>query len=595
MSGAGTTTMSVPSSSLVQFPEVIDVDLISDDDLPNPIPRRRRRLSAGARNSGTASGSHFSNHEIIVLDSDEETVTEATPRGTSGRNLRLISPPPPPFRRTPTPPVPPLPRIFPNYGSFHGHIHAAQPPPPPVIRPNDQPFPFEANIRAPPPRPRSPPVPLPIPTAGAARSHHQPVMGFGGAMIALNRQNAIQDANERQQADAESAQGMFADIMRRIRDHGANIASIPGRWLWRDDEEYLHGPDLGDFEPVHNPWDNFLLPVGWSPYHAARAGAQAGSSEPVHWKASYTHPEKAPPGFTYDFSPSEAASDASSPRIVTIIDVETGTTTTTSEAASSTAVDVATTLICARCLEPLVLGAGDGSEDEQKKRRVWALRCGHMLDGRCIEELMCPPAPTPAVEKSVTSSAADPKGKGKAVAMPVEDSVDLQTGTAASAKGKGKARTRDTPSVRDRKGKAVAVPEAESSPQSSQELASGNMGPPSSQEFVDNSIRSRLRPRSSRGSAILASAAVLPAPTLSPPHRTRPIRPLPRRAMSSAVSPRGRGRSRAKGRGRERKPVVEAEHEWHCPVTGCGRPHLSLKVDGAWKMDESRGAVAIFV
>ncbi|KAF9238528.1 hypothetical protein BU15DRAFT_75223 [Melanogaster broomeanus] len=52
---------------------------------------------------------------------------------------------------------------------------------------------------------------------------------------------------------------------------------------------------------------------------------------------------------------------------------------------------------------------------------------------------------------------------------------------------------------------------------------------------------------------------------------------------------------RGKGKGKAKVPIVEAEHEWGCPVSGCGQVHLSLLVDGRWMMDEKRGAIAVFV
>ncbi|OCH94828.1 hypothetical protein OBBRIDRAFT_800895 [Obba rivulosa] len=604
MSEVEATRVNVPDGSQRLFHEVIDVDLINDEGLPNPRPLRRRRLSPGARNNETASTSRASDSAIIILDSDDETAATSTSRGASGRTSRLISPPPPPIQRAIVPPVPPLPGRFSRHGPHFGYRHRGHPPAtPPVIRPNDQPFPFEADLRAPSPRPRSPPVGVPLPRAGAAHSHHQPVMGFGGAMIALNRQNAIEEANrERRQAEAQVNGGMFADLMRRIRSSSSSLARIPGRWLWYHDQDYLPVDELHVPEAVDDMWENFFLPVGWSPFgtghHGPRAGPQAGSSEPAFWKPSYTHPEKAPPGFTFDFSPAETTSGASSPRTVIVIDDENGVTTTTSEAASSTAVDMFTTLICARCLEPLVLGAGNGSEQEQKKRRVWALRCGHMLDGRCVDELMRPPEPILTASNDLPAAIDyDSKGKGKAVAIPEADlTANAIEPTFTKGKGKSKARTPSSPRDRKGKGKAVAPPEGDVSPQTTQDSAQDHIGLPNSQaEYAGNSMRSRLRPRASRGSSILASPLAHHGLALSPTSPVRPMRPVPRRAMSSTVLPRGRGRGKAKGKGRERKPVIEAEHEWRCPVAGCGHPHLSLKVDGEWKMDESRGAVAVFV
>ncbi|TDL17945.1 hypothetical protein BD410DRAFT_793820 [Rickenella mellea] len=88
----------------------------------------------------------------------------------------------------------------------------------------------------------------------------------------------------------------------------------------------------------------------------------------------------------------------------------------------------------------------------------------------------------------------------------------------------------------------------------------------------------RLRPRPSR----------LP-PILRPP-----------RATNGNGNGRGRGNGRGKGKGktRAREPtpeIVEAEYTWFCPVTGCARPHVSVKVRGVWRMDGGRGAVGVYV
>jgi hypothetical protein len=32
-----------------------------------------------------------------------------------------------------------------------------------------------------------------------------------------------------------------------------------------------------------------------------------------------------------------------------------------------------------------------------------------------------------------------------------------------------------------------------------------------------------------------------------------------------------------------------------CPVAGCGREHVSIKVGGVWKMDPERGAIGLYV
>ena len=55
---------------------------------------------------------------------------------------------------------------------------------------------------------------------------------------------------------------------------------------------------------------------------------------------------------------------------------------------------------------------------------------------------------------------------------------------------------------------------------------------------------------------------------------------------------------KGKGKARARvlpKPAIEAEHEWRCPIAGCGRLHYSVRIEGGWRNDEGRGAIALFV
>ena len=39
------------------------------------------------------------------------------------------------------------------------------------------------------------------------------------------------------------------------------------------------------------------------------------------------------------------------------------------------------------------------------------------------------------------------------------------------------------------------------------------------------------------------------------------------------------------------KQKVEAEYAWSCPMTNCGRVHMSVKVDGVWGPEKERESV----
>jgi hypothetical protein len=248
------------------------------------------------------------------------------------------------------------------------------------------------------------------------------------------------------------------------------------------------------------------------------------------YRPEYTHPNKPPPGFTFDFGALAAESSTPSPSRSVII-VDDSPIPSTSASSSSHGEDPNTILVCARCLDALVTGDSNTGL-EHARRRIWALRCGHLVDGKCVEEIMQPVGPFPIV---TGSNAIDIKGKGKALGPHWPD--------------KGKDKEPAPPASHD----SVVTP------------------------HEHNSMRSRLRPRPHSGSSYFS----VPVEHLSPP---RPIRPLPHRRQ-----PRG------KGKGKARAPVVEAEHQWRCPVAGCAKVHTSLLIAGKWIMDEKTGALAVYV
>ena len=117
--------------------------------------------------------------------------------------------------------------------------------------------------------------------------------------------------------------------------------------------------------------------------------------------------------------------------------------------------------------------------------------------------------------------------------------------------------------------------------------------PPEPPVLGDGSIRSRLRPRtrgsvasSGNGSASIVER-LLEDPYAQAEEMAAPVWPHPQPPRR-----RGKGKGRAKA---PRGPVIEAEHEWVCPVGGCGRMHTSVRIAGEWRHDEKRGGIALFV
>jgi len=220
----------------------------------------------------------------------------------------------------------------------------------------------------------------------------------------------------------------------------------------------------------------------------------------AEYKPAYTHPIPAEPGFTFDFAPDSSSETPAFPPtsnsdpIIILDDQE------------QTENKVTTVLVCARCQDPLVLNSGLTGSDSTD-RKVWALRCGHMIDGKCLTELGQPPV------------VVDRKGKGRA-----KEEVPYGDDSASH----------------------------EDSPE-----------PPSIPEPEPN-IRSRLR---SHALAVAASSSA-PLLPLTPESRKR-------KATKAKAAP-------------AKKRKVEEEYEWQCPVVGCGKTHVSIKMDGVWGPEKER-------
>jgi hypothetical protein len=257
------------------------------------------------------------------------------------------------------------------------------------------------------------------------------------------------------------------------------------------------------------------------------------------YQPAYTHPGKPAPGFTFDFAPPNNGSptSSSSPTVI-VVDDSPGPSASASSSLSSHNDDPNTILVCARCMDALVTG-DSMTGIEYARRKLWGLRCGHLLDGKCIEEIMKPSVPTVDTEEILNP--ADVKGKGKDRMSTLEPPrLD---------KGKGKAIDQAPPELNARL-------DFSSQPES-------------------NSIRSRLRSRHSTSHA---------ADIFSSPPRV--IRPLPNRWSLKGKS---------KGKGKMKAFFVEAEHHWKCPVVGCAKVHTSLLVEGKWVMDDKAGAIGVYV
>ncbi|EGN99196.1 hypothetical protein SERLA73DRAFT_182075 [Serpula lacrymans var. lacrymans S7.3] len=553
--GVDQPTPVVPERRRRQSPEIIDVDLLDDDDILQVTGHspQRRRLTDGA--SSVSAG----RDSILVLDSDEERDIQfigsnfSPPRMRSNNRSRIFSPPPH-IQPDVIPPVPPVPPQFVPM--------RRRPPPFPrnptdtsgVVLPNEHPFPFEASFRPAARRRENPSAPIP-PPAAARPSHHVPPMGFGGALLAMTR-HALGNGSRSNDDDGMARRRRFL--------YPPTAVGMFRRWGGFD-----YNPDaVADFED-----EAFAFLADDDPdrpfYHYTGGSLAAKPVEP-DYKPEFTHPDKPPPGFTFDFAPQSSAPSTppSNSRSVIVVDDSPGP----SSASSSLSEEAGVTLACAHCRDPLILGGADVAEG-RSGRKLWGLRCGHLLDGKCVDGIMKPAIPDPPPEFDLKP---DVKGKGKANA---EASYwgPLFSNPVTPSKGKGKAVENEN---QDR------------------DVATDTHISPSHPQPPDGSIRSRLRPRHPHSPNAMHSTVSYDFPASPSPNRISG-RSGPRRRGPANASPSGFGslryRGKGKGKGKAKGPTIEAEHEWRCPVSGCEQIHVSLLIDGKWTADKTRGAIAVFV
>lgn len=438
----------------------------------------------------------------------------------------------------------------------------AHPEPPGLIRPRADPFEWERFLAHDPPRPRTP---------AAAPAPRLPRIELGGGGLVPGHAPAP--------APAPLGFGYGAEAMRRIfqlERPRAWFAELFGLSRADDGDEeaealaQLYGPDGDpDAAAAFLPWQERVRYVRHGPIERERA---------PEYRPEYTHPAQPEPGFAYDFAP-EPPVKGESPSDPMIIDDEV-------DATPAPALELA----CAHCVRPLELG-GTGATDEEmgRKRRVWALRCGHIIDGECLELLMKPLEVPPPV---------DVKGKGKAKALDDAPSFEtIKSGSRRAPRRKRKAGDADHDTADAPVGKRKCKDE--------------DLGP----MLVDtpapdpSNIRSRLRPRPAAAAPAAASSSK-PSPAsrarttrphtvslaeiaartetlttpAAPPSAPRDVRPLPKKPARLS-----------KGKGRGKKPLIEAEHRWACPVLGCAHEHVSQKIDGTWVQKPDQGALAMYV
>ena len=151
----------------------------------------------------------------------------------------------------------------------------------------------------------------------------------------------------------------------------------------------------------------------------------------IKYYQKYTHPEQPEPGFTFDFAPNSSDEDSSRERAFPltsanapiIVDddeehssIVLGGSSPSSKAPAAEPGKWTTILICAKCMAPLLLNDSLGPDDSG--RRVWALRCGHMIDEQCLNDIGQPDEEAEPDNQTQQQTTVDKKGKGKAKVKP---------------------------------------------------------------------------------------------------------------------------------------------------------------------------------
>ena len=407
-------------------------------------------------------------------------------------------------------------------------------------------------------------------------SRRRPIINLGGGFMSATHQ--LEAELNRQQARDRARQRYFDHlrIARGIHQRHGFFSQTIGRvfpsWLFGDptEEEMVDALAFSEMAAAD---------VGPFGFRDDRAQIRRTTNE---YRVAYTHPYPPTPGFTHNF-------ESLSPSVSVIdVDDEPGPSTKASGSSSPSKNDEKfNTLVCARCLGPLVLGGGSMSEEERIRRRLWGLRCGHMLDGKCIDELM-KPRPLPDLDPVDTTTQphhGKPQDKGS--------SAQFQNGTSSLELG-GDIPPDAKPITSLRAGGFPPAIELPPQPPHPTEGASSRTA------FTeDNSILSRLRPRNNlrrvtpiSSSLFTSSHAFAQTSSQRSSSTTTPATPP---ALVANTGHHSRKRARGKGKQKAVEPVILERHEWRCPVALCERLHLSLHIeDRGWVMDETQGAIPIF-
>jgi hypothetical protein len=300
--------------------------------------------------------------------------------------------------------------------------------------------------------------------------------------------------------------------------------------------------------------------IGPEPPYAPSEEREVELPDAPEYQTSFTHPGKTAPGFTSDFAPLARIDLESDEEYDPLFDEDPPPRKNKGKG-KAVAPQILRT-VCAVCKDPLVMGST--TED----RRTYALRCGHVLDGKCLWKL------------------AKPLDSHESESMEAERTFEF-TFTAPTTTEEGAYHEDNDPEPMRR-------PE--------------NTNP--SREIVPVPDRSRRRRQHHQQSSLDdIDDQPVPGPSTAPQlDLSDPFFPTLRDPTQPATSS-NRKKGRRKGKNNDSKfksrkvpksrgRLREELFEWNCPVPECGRQHLSVRLvmEGAkWKCDPEKGALVMFV
>ncbi|KAJ9091082.1 hypothetical protein QFC19_009256 [Naganishia cerealis] len=292
-------------------------------------------------------------------------------------------------------------------------------------------------------------------------------------------------------------------------------------------------------------------------------------------------------GFTYDFDkdaeeerePAEIVRldfDDDSPIIEELKAPTAGTSKHSGRKNSMISVDgngkVEMSLVCARCNEQLRVSQGQRSDAD----RVFALRCGHLIDKRCLDEISQPRPEQEISRDEETKPGFVKMGKGKAVESSQRAGTFVVKGSDDGFSMTPKASASALPRIISPSAHLDQLSSSPPAPFNNREAGSSN------QKMPARTTRSSVRAAATQSASDAQLDEVAPSED-----------EMDNDGLNRNAQPAGRKRNlRSKATNKHtpsgpikklKAPKETREFRWTCPVAACGREHFSEEIDGVWK------------